>query len=172
MGGLITTDEFEQLYRNTAPELFGYLRRRTTLDAEDLVAEVFITAWRRRTELPAPELRRAWLFGTARNLLLAESRRRRHGHELVEGFVDVPSRGDPDATALRQAVADALGRLDAAEREIIELVEWERLSPAEAAVALGIRPGTARVRLHRARQSLAADPAFSALAERICTVDR
>ncbi|UUW93217.1 sigma-70 region 4 domain-containing protein [Pimelobacter simplex] len=43
------------------------------------------------------------------------------------------------------------------------LVEWERLTPAELAVALGVRAGTARVRLHRARRALAADPALRAL---------
>lgn len=56
-----------------------------------------------------------------------------------------------------QVVAAALARLCPDEREIMQLVEWERLTPAEVAVVLGIRPGTARVRLHRARQSLAAD---------------
>ncbi len=162
----MTAEEFEQLYRSAAPGLFAYLRRRTTIEAEDLVAEVFTTAWRRRTELPGPELRRAWLFGAARRLLLAESRRRRHDHEVVERLV-----ADPGSTVrggdahCQQAVASALGRLDPDDRELIELVEWERLSPAEVAVVLGVRPGTARVRLHRARQALAGDPELAALVE-------
>ena len=162
----ITAEEFEQLYRATAPGLFAYLRRRTTLEAEDLVAEVFATAWRRRAVLPAAELRRAWLFGTARNLLLAESRRRRHDHEAIERLVADPGApSDEGGWGFREAVAAALGRLGPDEREIIELVEWERLSPAEVAVALGIRPGTARVRLHRARRALADDSELRALVE-------
>lgn len=57
----------------------------------------------------------------------------------------------------------ALKRLSVAEREVLQLVEWERLTPTELAVALGVRPGTARVRLHRARQALARDPGLRAL---------
>ena len=59
MARTITSEEFEALYRAVAPELFGYIRRRGSVDAEDLVAEVFTTAWRRRSELPTAMLRRA-----------------------------------------------------------------------------------------------------------------
>lgn len=163
----ITAGEFEQLYRTTAPELFAYFRRRPTTDVEDLVAEVFATAWRRRTDLPAPNLRRAWLYGTARNLLLAESRR--HGREqdalkqLLARPVDVPA----EATSRTdEVVRSALSRLSPSDREVIELVEWERLTPAEVAVAIGVRPGTARVKLHRARQRLASNPGLQELSQR------
>ena len=66
---------------------------------------------------------------------------------------------------LRDAVIAALGRLGPEDRELILLVEWERMTPAEVAVVLGIRPGTVRVRLHRARQSLAADPELRELVD-------
>ena len=159
MGREITVDEFEQLYRVTAPEMFNYIRRRSVTDPEDLVAEVFAIAWRRRADLPSTPLRRAWLFGAVRKLLLAEARTRGREHKAFElaALLDkgavVGGDGRPD-----DAVARALGRLRPEERDLIQLVEWERMIPAEIAVVLGIRPGTARVRLHRARQSLAADP--------------
>lgn len=59
----------------------------------------------------------------------------------------------------------AIGRLSPGHQEVLRLVEWERLTPAELATALGVRAGTARVRLHRARMALAADPAVRALVE-------
>jgi RNA polymerase sigma-70 factor, ECF subfamily len=62
-------------------------------------------------------------------------------------------------------MAAAVDRLGPADREVLRLVAWEGLTPAELAVALGVRPGTARVRLHRARRALAADPAVRALVE-------
>ncbi|MFT3873193.1 MAG: sigma-70 family RNA polymerase sigma factor [Nocardioides sp.] len=163
MARTITTEEFEQFYRTTAPELFGYMRRRTDADPENLVAEVYAVAWRRRADLPGPVLRRAWLFGTARRLLLAESRRRGREEEHA-GYpvpLDVAAQG-PDHR-LEEAVATALLRLSPEDRELILLVEWERMTPAEVAVVLGIKPGAARMRLHRARQALAADPTMREL---------
>lgn len=161
MAETMTADEFEQLYRATAPELFAYLRRRDAMGAEDLAAEVYAIAWRRRADLPPPFLRRAWLFGAARNLILADARRRSrenevagHAATLTECAVESPNR------RLDGAVAAALSRLGPDDRELILLIDWEHLTPAEVAVVLGIRPGTARVRLHRARQALAADPAL------------
>ena len=65
----------------------AYARRRGSLDADALAAEVMTIAWRRLADVPEDDPR-PWLYATARNLLLAESRRaataRRHEHELVE----------------------------------------------------------------------------------------
>lgn len=163
MARTITAQDFEPLYRAVAPELFGYLRRRGVQDAEDVVAEVFTTAWRRRSDLPAPMLRRAWLFGTARRLLLADGRRRQQHEEAATYLVE--SRATTENPSTEAIVAEALARLSPGDRELILLTEWESLTPAEIAVALGIRPGTVRVRLHRARQALAADPAMRRLVE-------
>jgi DNA-directed RNA polymerase specialized sigma24 family protein len=49
-------------------------------------------------------------------------------------------------------VNEALARLSADDRELITLTAWEGLSPTEIAAVLDIDPGTARVRLHRARR--------------------
>lgn len=161
----VSVAEFEELYRATASDLFGYARRRTRGDVEDLVAEVYATAWRRRDELPPALLRRAWLFGVARTLLLADARRR-----AAEAAAIVEASGIPVGTAgsmdkAEAVIKAALERLSAGDREVLQLVEWERVTPAELAVALGIRPGTARVRLHRARQALARDPEVRNLLE-------
>ncbi|HEY0903738.1 MAG TPA: sigma-70 family RNA polymerase sigma factor [Marmoricola sp.] len=159
MGREITAADFEQLYRATAPDLFAYVRRRTPADAEDLVAEVFAIAWRRRGDLPGRLLRRAWLFGTARTLLLADARARGQADQVVEALARAVDTSTAFADNDREhVVARALDRLRPDERELIQLLEWERMTPAEVAVVLGIRPGTARVRIHRARLSLATDP--------------
>ncbi|MBF4160192.1 RNA polymerase sigma factor [Nocardioides acrostichi] len=162
-GGRLDVPEFEALYRATAPHLFGYLRRRGVAEAEDVVAEVFAVAWRRRAELPDADLRRAWLFGAARRVVLQQSRREQRAGRAAEAAAMLAS-STTGASATRSspvrenAVARALARLDPAAREIVRLAEWEGLSPAEIAVVIGVRPGTARVRLHRARRALAADP--------------
>lgn len=163
----IGSEEFEHLYRDVAPELFAYVRRRSTADAEDVVAEVFAIAWRRRAQLPGPELRRAWLYGTARNLLLAEGRhRRRIGESVHEPGLIAESADGAGLETADTVVLAALNRLGPQEREILLLTEWERLTPTEAAVVLGIKPGTARVRLHRARRTLASDAELAELVDR------
>jgi RNA polymerase sigma-70 factor (ECF subfamily) len=57
-----------------------------------------------------------------------------------------------DALAERGRLRTALDGLAAADRELLLLVAWEGLTPAEAAAALGISPVAARSRLHRARK--------------------
>ncbi len=164
MSRAITAEEFEELYRSTVRDVLGFVRRRTTGDAEDLVAEAYAIAWRRRGDLPSPVLRRAWLFGIARKLLVADQRRRRREGELVEELASLPGVAalSPDEARAR-AVSAALSRLPVADQEILRLSVWESLAPAEIAVVLGLRPATARVRLHRARRALAADPQVTAL---------
>lgn len=165
VGQALTASQFERLYREVAPELSRYVRRHRSADAEDVVAEVFVTAWRRRADLPKASLHRAWLFGTARRLLLAAARADRRDQEVVQHLATQPANtaGSRESGAT-STVMSALARLRPADRELIELIEWENLSPAEVAAILGVRPGTVRVRLHRARRTLAADPSIQELA--------
>lgn len=64
----------------------------------------------------------------------------------------MPVHAPPDGST--HQVAEAIGRLPEADREVLLLTCWEGLSPDEVAVALGLAAGTARTRLHRARQRL------------------
>ncbi|MFT3872909.1 MAG: sigma-70 family RNA polymerase sigma factor [Nocardioides sp.] len=173
MRGAIDAEQFEELYGATVRDVLAYAHRRGAASAEDLAAEVYVVAWRRRADLPAPMLRRAWLFGVARTLLKADGREQRRDRELANELAarPEPSTDPPRSDRRASVVAAAVARLPPNDREVLQLVAWEGLSPAELAVALGVRPGTARVRLHRARQTLASDPAIRALvAEPTATV--
>ncbi|RBY81945.1 RNA polymerase sigma factor [Blastococcus sp. TF02A-26] len=163
----LVDDRFEEAYRTSGSAVLGYALRRCASreDAFDVVAETFAVAWRRRGDLPADAAEvRPWLFGIARLCVAnaARSRRRagRLGQRLAEAFAGTPL---PDPVALSEGragtreLADALGRLSAEDRELVTLVAWEGLTPAEAAIALGLTPGAARVRLHRARARLRAE---------------
>jgi len=131
----------------------AYARRRGSLDADALAAEVMTIAWRRLADVPENDPR-PWLYATARNLLLAESRKvataRRHEHELVEQIAS------PEVFELDPQLAAALGELSPLDREALLLTAWEELTPAEAARALGIKPTAFRVRLLRARRRVEA----------------
>jgi RNA polymerase sigma-70 factor (ECF subfamily) len=59
-----------------------------------------------------------------------------------------------DATRVAIALGQALGALSEEYREIVLLVAWEQLSPAEIAQSLQMPQGTVRSRLYRARCAL------------------
>jgi RNA polymerase sigma-70 factor (ECF subfamily) len=152
---------FEQLYVATRVPVLGYLLRRCgdPADAADLLAETYLTAWRRIRDVPDGDEARLWLYGVARRTLA-----NRHRHAQVENRLAATLRSQlvlelgrdrPAADgAFSEAIADSLGALTAFDREVIELSAYEQLTPAEIAVILGKSPGAIRVRLHRVRRAL------------------
>ncbi|MEV5959753.1 sigma-70 family RNA polymerase sigma factor [Streptomyces sp. NPDC051987] len=175
----MSNDEiFAAAYREHYWAVSRYVARRLdgrTGEVEEVVAEVFTVAWRRRADLPAAPL--PWLYGVARNCLAnavrGYGRRRRlvdrlgnddtaHGRHLV----DSPGSERPGAW-----VHEALARLSPADQEVLRLTAWEELDTDEVAVALGCGKRAAAMRLHRARRRLRAEidrlrpPAAEALLE-------
>jgi RNA polymerase sigma factor (sigma-70 family) len=169
----VTPEAFEELYRRTSAEVLWFLRRRVGDEAPDLLADVFVLAWEKRDSLPAEWLRRAWLFGVARRLLLSHGRQTARGLAAEHEASRLPTRIEGHAgDGIGEAVRAALARLPEIDRELIQLTEWEGLSIAEAAVATALKPGTARVRLHRARLRLASDPTLAALVTTTASMSR
>ncbi|WP_165872845.1 RNA polymerase sigma factor [Nocardioides jejuensis] len=161
-----TRSDLEELYRSYADELHAFLWRRAGQTGADLLGDVFVVALQRLNDLPAPHLRRAWLYGTARRLLLAQGRAagRRTRAEVERSRLHDPLSGSAEEGSARAAaVRMALASLREIDRELIRLTEWEQLPVTEAAVVLGLRPGTARMRLLRARRALAGHDALVAL---------
>ncbi|ABS03756.1 RNA polymerase, sigma-24 subunit, ECF subfamily [Kineococcus radiotolerans SRS30216 = ATCC BAA-149] len=157
---------FEQVYRDTRQALLAYLHRRAPADAADLLAEVYLVAWRRRDVLPAGEQQRLWLYGIARRLL-AEHHRTRADHaslDTVGEAVLTPWREGRDGETPRAAaVRQVLAELNDTDRELLTLTTWEHLSTTDAAHVVGITAGSARVRLHRARRKLREHPSLRTL---------
>jgi RNA polymerase sigma-70 factor (ECF subfamily) len=147
--------DFDALYAAHRDDVWRYLRRRSASEPEDLTTEVFLVAWRRRSELPAAPL--PWLYGVARKVLANHRRGGMRRDALAEraGAHATLAAPDPaEAFGVRDELARALAELNDRDRELVLLVAWEGLSLAEAAAALGCRSGTAAVRLHRARRRL------------------
>jgi RNA polymerase sigma-70 factor (ECF subfamily) len=162
----IRPEAFGELYRRHATAVFRYLARRVGASAaEDLLSEVFVAAVGARTRVaPHPSgSALPWLYGIAGNVLRGHLRRM----AARSGIRDAVAAGLPpasavvdwaavdarlDATARRPELRAALAALTDVEREILLLVSWEGLTPGQAALALGLRPTTARSRLLRARR--------------------
>ncbi|MCW2756560.1 MAG: polymerase, sigma-24 subunit, subfamily [Nocardioidaceae bacterium] len=140
------------------PRVAAYVRRHVPPDdVQDVVAETFLHAWRRWDAVPQPPI--GWLIGTARKVIGNSRRNVRRRSALHDRLVLLGSaaRSSEDAGMLateRLAALEALAALPDQQREALLLVSWDGLTPDEAASALGVRPGTFRVRAHRARKAL------------------
>jgi RNA polymerase sigma-70 factor (ECF subfamily) len=147
---------FELMYERWGPAVKAYVQRRSDpTSADDVVAEVFVVCWRRMDEIPEEPL--PWLLGVARRTLSTHRRseQRRAGLRSRLNELGEPPSPDP-FRASDDAVAQALARLTESDRELLLLIAWDELTPAQASVVMGVKPSTLRVRLLRARRRLRA----------------
>lgn len=163
-------EEFGVVLWSHASDVHAYLARRCPSVADDLLSEVFVSAFVGREGFdPRRGTLRAWMFGIARNTLAnhfrAERSRGAPLHDMSRDAWDEWTGVDArlDAAQTMRAVRRSLATMPAEEREVLLLVAWEDLSPTEAAQVLSIPAGTARSRLHRARRRLAREPDLVAL---------
>jgi RNA polymerase sigma-70 factor (ECF subfamily) len=162
-------DAFVAVVQRHEAAIHGFLSRRAGRHvADDLLGEVWVRAFAGRGSYDLSYRdARPWLYGIARNVLRAHWRASvtadaASGSDVAGAGSKPEEVADPwddivdrlDSAALARALVSAVRALPPAEREVLLLVAWEQLSPAEAAVALGVPPGTARSRLHRARAKL------------------
>jgi RNA polymerase sigma-70 factor, ECF subfamily len=145
---------FDALFDAHHSDLVAYCRWRSgsASEAQDVVAEVFLTAWRRLNDMPGGDAARVWLYAVARRTIANQRRSTRSRAALVERIALTTPRQDPAGEPEDSIVHEALRRLGPLDREVLLLSEWEGLSPAQIASVLRCQTVTARGRLHRARR--------------------
>lgn len=161
-GGRIDSDRsqwFDEVFRHHGAAVHRYVARRCPVDdVDDVAAEVFLAAWRRRADVPA-DFVLPWLYRTA-GFVLANHRRKRQATPVEGATLERHDRAharDPADTVIQDdAVRHALGRLGERDRAILLLHAWEGLDGAQLAAALGLSRGGAAAALSRARARLAA----------------
>ncbi|MFC5662957.1 RNA polymerase sigma factor [Kitasatospora misakiensis] len=150
------TDEerFHVAYDTCYAPVFRYAARRVAADAvEDIVAEAFVVAWRRRRDLPETPL--PWLYAIARRTIANHERGRRRGSRLLAALLPAGRVHAQEAPGIANVhLRWAIGQLPERDREVLRLVAWEGLSVSETAAVMGCTAATASVRLHRARGRL------------------
>jgi RNA polymerase sigma-70 factor (ECF subfamily) len=153
-------ERFREIYEAHYRHIGAYARRRAgDGDAEDVVAETFLVAWRRLDAIPQGDLTLAWLYGVARRVL---SQRQRSGHRrdrLIArlgglGKSGVTNVDDVERIDEQEVVRGALATLREADQEILRLSEWEELTASEIAVVLDCSTNAVAIRLHRAHKRL------------------
>jgi RNA polymerase sigma factor (sigma-70 family) len=158
VGGRMANSEerFTVLYEQHYDAVERYVRRRLDdASVRDVVAEVFLVAWRRLPEVPADAL--PWLYGTARKVLANEVRGAGRRAALTARVTDHGGfwAGDhADDVAGRVSVTAALARLSGPDAEALRLVAWEELTLRQAAKTAGCSLPAFAMRLHRARARL------------------
>jgi RNA polymerase sigma factor (sigma-70 family) len=169
-GAIAAQEDFEAVFREHFAPVYRFIAQRVGKAlAEDLAAEVFATAYRRRSVYqPERGSLRSWLYGIAANVVRGHWRDEQQLLELNarltrDSLRPLPAAQFADAAdervitaALAPRIAGALAALNRKQREVLLLYAWAGLSHEEIAAALGIARGTARSRLSRARASLRA----------------
>jgi RNA polymerase sigma-70 factor (ECF subfamily) len=141
---------FEELFGRYRVPLYSFFRRRlgSGESADDLTQETFLAVIQATARYEPRALVRTYLYGIAFKLLAAERRKRARDQQADAG--PTSSGGSDERLWVRQA----LDRLDASDREILMLREYEQLSYAEIADLLRLPVNTVRSRLFRARMEL------------------
>ncbi len=174
-----TAGEFERLYRANVDAVTAYFARRTSDPhlIADLTADTFVEVITGFGSFdPRKGTARAWVFGIAGHVYAAHCEsfsRQQHRLERLAGRRDLDhdqveellERVDAERAG-RELIA-ALATLPERDRAVIELVDIAGLASKEAAAALGLPPGTTRMRLMRARTRLRKTTADSTFTNQI-----
>jgi RNA polymerase sigma-70 factor (ECF subfamily) len=143
-------DAFSRLYadysRMVHAILLGRVPRR---DVDDLVQDVFLTAYTRIRELREPGAFGGWIAAIARNRATDYLRQSR---ELAELPSELPG-GDP-IEAETFAILEVIRKLPEAYRDTLLMRLVEGMSGQEIADRTGLAPGSVRVNLHRGMKLL------------------
>ncbi len=158
----MTEASFSRFVDQHRSRILAYCLRRTSAnEADDVAAEVFAVAWRRRDDIPKGSASLPWLYGVARNVVKDQwrgSRRRRNLIKKASGRRE-PSPRSPEDVVVEQEdyriVRSALDGLSELDREVLRLSAWEGLTYAEIAIVLGSTLAAVDKRIARAKQRLA-----------------
>ncbi|HEX2726818.1 MAG TPA: sigma-70 family RNA polymerase sigma factor [Beijerinckiaceae bacterium] len=152
---------FDLLIARHAEAVLRYLRvlAQSHHDAEDILQETLLAAYRFAGQYRGDASFRTWLYRIAANAYRQERRKSRRAPSPVSLGIDPPQ--SPEQMAIdrqRRAILDrVLGGLPATDRDVIMLRDISDLSTEQTAHALGIGVPAVKTRLHRARVRLASE---------------
>jgi RNA polymerase sigma-70 factor (ECF subfamily) len=154
--------DFEAVYRTFLGDVRKYATAHVGRDhADDVVSATFTTVWQRFDELPRTSTR-SWVLGVARNHCRNRWRSDRRFSNLVDELIAARPKVESRlaeagvSTEVLSMLAGVIPDLSAKDRELLVLIGWMDLTPAEAAEVLGASAGAVRVRWHRLRNVVGA----------------
>jgi RNA polymerase sigma-70 factor (ECF subfamily) len=153
-------EAFRAFYDRTARLLWAYLSRITSnaSAADDLLQETYYRFLRARVAHESEAHRRHYLFRIATNLVHDGHRRRATSPEPVAGHdcAELPAHGDTATTVQQRTDLNrAMARLKPRERELLWLAYVQGSTHREIGDTLGLKAGSIKLLLFRARRRLA-----------------
>lgn len=154
---------FSALYEEFAQRLYAFIRIKVsaTEQAEDILQEVFLKAWKGCKALELKDLNfSAWLYKVASNTINDYYRKNYREPQTVsiDEAQEVAGQDDPANNAARGFeklfVRETVDRLPAHYKEVVELRFFQDFSVAETARIMGKNSVTVRVWQHRAMKQL------------------
>ncbi len=144
---------FDELFARYRKPLYGFFGRRLNNPerAEDLTQETFLAVIRAASRYEPRASVRTYLYGIALKLLAAERRKFLASSPSGQSAPEPKSGATPECVLW---VRQAMEKLDAPDREILMLREYEQLSYSDIAELLRIPLNTVRSRLFRSRLAL------------------
>lgn len=142
-------DEIERFLAERFDATAGWLRRRYDVDGEDAVQEALVRAWTRRDEIESIS---AWVRQVALNNARMTLRSRYAEERALQRLVLDPLR---ESRSELDGVRAAIAALPQRQAQVVVLHYYVDLSVVDIAAHLGIRTGTVKSELHRARAALA-----------------
>ncbi len=152
--------EIEQLHTASYGWALSCCRRNHD-EAEEVLQDVYVKILEGKARFDGRSSLKTWLFAVIRRTALAQVRKRAIRDFLLAKW----ARGEPDPFAptphsiaeksqISAALADALQTLARRQREVLELVFYHDMTIGEAAIALNVSIGTARVHYQRRKKQL------------------
>ena len=164
VAGVLAGDQaaFAAMYDRYADRLYDFAQSmlRERQDAADAVADTFITAAEKLSQLREPDLLRPWLYSvTRRECLKRLNQRKRVAFDGEDRMVVMPDEGltpeqHAEADAMRRLVWDAAAGMNEKDRAVLDLHLRQGLDGAELAAALDVKPAHAYVLLSRMREQM------------------
>ena len=158
-------EAFRVLYIRYRDRIFRHAYRLSgdRQDAEDIMATAFLELWRRRAKVRVVEGSiLPWLLVTTTNTARNSGRAALRYRRLLDSLPRRSETSDPTGgdlflsyrDALDKDLARALGALNSTDLHLVILVVFEEFTLAAAAAVLELTPGSAKTRMHRARQRM------------------
>ena len=148
-------DEFEKLLETERVSVERFVRYRMNVkaDADDVLQEVFLTAYQKFSQLKNKDSFKAWIISIARNKCNDYFRAKAAQMEIsIEELSQWELSAGRLGISVVHTVQETLDRLGDKDKQILYLYFWKELPQAEIAKKLGIPVGTVKSRLHTAKQ--------------------